>query len=49
MLKTNEISWSNLKLPINFVKSKFKIVLNEEELFEQFEFFEKLVKEKSAE
>jgi len=49
MLQTNEISWSNLKLSINFVKSKLNIVLNEEELFEQFKLFEKLVKEKSAE
>lgn len=45
MLQTNEISWSNLKLSINFVKSKLNIVLNEE----QFKLFEKLVKEKSTE
>ncbi|KAF0713388.1 protein FAM200B-like [Aphis craccivora] len=49
MLQTNEISWSNLKLSINFVKSKLNIVLNEEELFGQFKLFEKLIKEKSTE
>lgn len=39
MLQTNEISWSILKLSINFVKSKLNIVFNEEEQFGQCKLF----------
>lgn len=49
MSNEDEINWSNVKPSIYFFKSNFKITLNEEELYEQFKMFEKLLEKQTDE